>query len=79
MAGRLYRGKGSGGVGWHSAEHEPAAHCGRWMVGLNDLGGLFQPLWFYDSIIYDFVCKMSLTETSSKGKKYIYRHCCYYI
>ena len=24
---------------------------GRWMVGLDDLGGLFQPWWFYDSML----------------------------
>jgi len=22
----------------------------RWMVGLDDLGGLFQPWWFYDPL-----------------------------
>jgi len=28
---------------------------GRWMVGLEDLGGLFQPWFFHDSVILELV------------------------
>lgn len=26
--------------------------CGRWMVGLDDHSGLFQPYWFYDFTLF---------------------------
>lgn len=29
---------------------------GRWLAGLDDLGGLFQPWWCYDSVIYSWSC-----------------------
>ena len=38
----------------HCNDFQPLRMCsvgGRWTVGLDDIGGLFQPWWFYDSMI----------------------------
>jgi len=54
--------QGGGGVTIHGGVQETFRCCNmgrcsvgnigsRWMVGLDDLGGLFQPWQFYDSII----------------------------
>ena len=43
-------------------------HGGRWTIGLDDLSGLFQPLWFCDSVIHlNFPYFYSLTQALVLG------------